>query len=84
MRVLSLTLIPAVALTAWGCADERADAIALVTPEVRAAQAEEDAFMAPLRHLSAEYVWGSVWARPGLAEKTRRLINLAMLAAVNR
>lgn len=48
------------------------------------AQAEEDAFMAPLRQLSAEYVWGSVWSRPGLPEKTRRLINLAMLAALNR
>jgi 4-carboxymuconolactone decarboxylase len=48
------------------------------------AQAGDDPFMAPLRQLSAEYVWGSIWARPGLPEKTRRLINLAMLAALNR
>lgn len=48
------------------------------------AQADEDPFMGPLRQLSAEYVWGSVWARPGLPEKTRRLINIAMLSAINR
>ena len=48
------------------------------------AQAEEDAFMGPMRQLASEYVWGEVWSRPGLPEKTRRLINIAMLAAVNR
>ena len=48
------------------------------------AQGEDDSFMGPLRQLNAEYVWNSIWGRPGLPEKTRRLINIAMLAAVNR
>ena len=48
------------------------------------AQGEDDAFMGPLRQLNAEYVWNSIWGRPGLPEKTRRLINIAMLAAMNR
>lgn len=48
------------------------------------AQVDDDPFMGPLRQLSAEYVWGSVWSRPGLPEKTRRLINIAMLSALNR
>ena len=30
------------------------------------------------------YAWGDVWNRPGLEEKTRSLLNLAMLAALNR
>lgn len=47
-------------------------------------QAEDDPFMGPLRQLNAEYVWNGIWGRPGLPEKTRRLINIAMLAAVNR
>jgi 4-carboxymuconolactone decarboxylase len=47
-------------------------------------QSEDDAFMGPLRQLNAEYVWNGIWGRPGLPEKTRRLINIAMLAAVNR
>ena len=30
------------------------------------------------------YAWGEVWTRPGLEKKTRSLLNLAMLAALNR
>ena len=30
------------------------------------------------------YAWGDVWTRPGLDKKTRSLLNLAMLAALNR
>jgi len=48
------------------------------------ASAGDDPFLGPLRQLAAEYVWGSIWARPGLDRKTRRLINIAMLAALNR
>ena len=28
--------------------------------------------------------WGAVWGRPGLPRKTRSLLNLAMLSALNR
>jgi 4-carboxymuconolactone decarboxylase len=47
-------------------------------------QGEDDPFVGPLRQLNAEFVWNAIWGRPGLPEKTRRLINIAMLAAVNR
>ncbi|MGD8808977.1 MAG: carboxymuconolactone decarboxylase family protein [Gammaproteobacteria bacterium] len=47
-------------------------------------QGEDDPFVGPLRQLNAEFVWNAIWGRPGLSEKTRRLINIAMLAAVNR
>ena len=31
-----------------------------------------------------EYCWGAVWDRPGLDRKTRSIINLAILTALNR
>jgi len=45
---------------------------------------DADDFTYPLQELITEYCWGSVWARPGLPRKTRSLINLAMLTALNR
>jgi 4-carboxymuconolactone decarboxylase len=41
-------------------------------------------FNAPLQELVTEYCWGAVWGRPGLELKTRSLLNLAMLTALNR
>ena len=43
-----------------------------------------DAFTRPMRDFVTEYCWGEIWARPGLPRKTRSLINLAMLTALNR
>lgn len=43
-----------------------------------------DDFNRPLQDLVTEYCWGAVWSRPGLDRKTRSLINLAMLTALNR
>ena len=43
-----------------------------------------DDFNRPLQELVTEYCWGAVWGRPGLSRKTRSLINLAMLTALNR
>lgn len=43
-----------------------------------------DEFTRPLQELVTEYCWGAVWARPGLDRKTRSLVNLAMLTALNR
>ena len=37
-----------------------------------------------MQELVTEYCWGAVWGRPGLERKTRSLLNLAMLAALNR
>jgi 4-carboxymuconolactone decarboxylase len=43
-----------------------------------------DDFTRPFQELVTEYCWGAVWSRPGLSRKTRSLINLAMLTALNR
>lgn len=41
-------------------------------------------FTRPMQELVTEYCWGSVWTRPGLDRRTRSLINLAMITALNR
>ena len=46
--------------------------------------ASADDFNQPFQELVTEYCWGEIWTRPGLARKTRSLINLAMLTALNR
>jgi 4-carboxymuconolactone decarboxylase len=43
-----------------------------------------DDFNRPLQDLVTEYCWGAVWSRLGLDRKTRSLVNLAMLTALNR
>jgi 4-carboxymuconolactone decarboxylase len=43
-----------------------------------------DDFNRPMQELVTEYCWGEVWTRPGLNHKTRSLLNLAMLTALNR
>lgn len=37
-----------------------------------------------MQQLTTEYCWGHIWTRPGLDKKTRSLLNLAMLTALNR
>ena len=51
---------------------------------VDASISQADDFSRPLQELVTEYCWGAVWARPGISRKTRSLINLAMLTALNR
>lgn len=41
-------------------------------------------FGRPSQVLVTEYCWGAVWTRPGLEPKTRSLLNLVMLTALNR
>ena len=41
-------------------------------------------FSRPIQELVTEYCWGGVWTRDGLELKTRSMLNLAMLAALNR
>jgi len=38
----------------------------------------------PLQELVTEYCWGAVWTREGLDRRTRSLLNVAMLSALNR
>jgi 4-carboxymuconolactone decarboxylase len=46
--------------------------------------ASADDFNRPLQELVTEYCWGAVWGRDGLDKKTRSIINLAMIGALNR
>lgn len=41
-------------------------------------------FTKPMQELVTEYCWGTVWTREGIDRKTRSVINLAMLTALNR
>jgi 4-carboxymuconolactone decarboxylase len=46
--------------------------------------ATADDFNRPLQELVTQYCWGEIWGRPGLDRKTRSLLNLAMISALNR
>lgn len=41
-------------------------------------------FSRPMQELVTEYCWGAVWSRDALDRRTRSLLNLAMLTALNR
>lgn len=43
-----------------------------------------DDFNMPLQELVTEYCWGAVWGRDTLDKKTRSMLNIAMLASLNR
>ena len=43
-----------------------------------------DDFNRDMQTLTTSYCWGEIWTRPGLDRKTRSLLNLAMLTALNR
>ena len=43
-----------------------------------------DDFNRPMQELVTEYCWGAIWGREGLSKKTRSMLNLAMLCALNR
>lgn len=46
--------------------------------------ASADDFNRPMQELVTEYCWNDIWNRPGLDRRTRSVINLAMLTALNR
>jgi 4-carboxymuconolactone decarboxylase len=46
--------------------------------------ATADDFNRPLQELVTQYCWGEIWGRPGLDKKTRSILNLGMLSALNR
>ena len=43
-----------------------------------------DEFSLPMQELVTEYCWGAIWTRPGLDLRSRGILNLGMLAALNR
>jgi 4-carboxymuconolactone decarboxylase len=46
--------------------------------------AAADDFSRPMQELTTQYCWGEVWGRSTFDRKTRSIINLAMIAALNR
>ena len=51
---------------------------------VKNSAASTDAFSEPMRAFAIKHLWGEIWDRPGLDRRSRSMINLAMLAAMNR
>jgi 4-carboxymuconolactone decarboxylase len=43
-----------------------------------------DELMMAMQRITTEWCWGYVWSRPGLERKTRSMINIAMLTALDR
>lgn len=41
-------------------------------------------FNEPFQDLITRYAWGEIWSRPGLPKKTRSLLTLSTLVALNR
>jgi 4-carboxymuconolactone decarboxylase len=56
----------------------------LGTDHVAAAEERTTTLDADFQTFITETAWGSVWARPGLDRRTRSLITIAILAALNR
>ncbi len=46
--------------------------------------AQSTDFAAPFQDLITRYAWGELWDRPGLPRRTRSLLTLAMMVALNR
>jgi 4-carboxymuconolactone decarboxylase len=42
------------------------------------------AFNEEFQELITRYAWGEIWSRPGLPRKSRSMITLAMMVALNR
>jgi 4-carboxymuconolactone decarboxylase len=43
-----------------------------------------DDFTRPMQELVTQMAWGEIWTRPGLDRRTRSLLNLSMITALNR
>ena len=51
---------------------------------VERSMANASEFAMPMQELVTEFCWGRVWTRPGLDRRTRSLLNLGLLTALNR
>jgi 4-carboxymuconolactone decarboxylase len=45
---------------------------------------QADDFSWPLQQLATEYCWDEIWNRPGIDRRTRSVLNLGMIVALNR
>ena len=43
-----------------------------------------DDFNWPMQQFTTEYCWDHIWNRPGLDRRSRSILNLGMIAALNR
>jgi len=43
-----------------------------------------DEFTRTMAEWSTEFCWGALWTRPGVDRRTRSIVNLSMIAAINR
>lgn len=48
------------------------------------AEANANNFNSPFHDLITRYAWGEIWTRPGLPRKTRSMITIGMMVALNR
>lgn len=46
--------------------------------------AAADDFSRPLQDLVTQYCWGEVWGRDGIDRRSRSILNIGMLVALNR
>ena len=51
---------------------------------IDAAMKGADDFSMPMQELVTEYCWGAIWTRPELDLRSRIILNIGMLAALNR
>ena len=51
---------------------------------VDGSMAKANDFTMAFQHITTEWCWGYAWTRDGLSRKTRSMLNLAMLTALNR
>jgi 4-carboxymuconolactone decarboxylase len=56
----------------------------LGSEHVERSLAQADEFSRPFQELVTEYCWGFAWGDKRLDPKTRSMLNLAMIAALNR
>lgn len=48
------------------------------------AESAKNSFNEPFQELITRYAWGEIWTRPGLPRKTRSVITIGMMVALNR
>lgn len=48
------------------------------------AAAAKTTFTEPFQDLITRYAWGEIWSRPEIPRKTRSLLTIAMMVALNR
>jgi 4-carboxymuconolactone decarboxylase len=51
---------------------------------VNRAEAAKDSLDADFQDLITRYAWGEIWTRPGLPQRTRSLLTIGLMIALNR